>query len=74
MCLNNIFQAKAIILYYKNTDKKSLLNIFYNIMLNSSWQRGIYEDDEKVILPKLQQLYHLTTEMEINFIKLQSIL
>lgn len=72
--MNNIFQAKAIILYYKNTDKKCLLNIFYNIMLNSSWQRGIYEDDEKVILPKLQQLYHLTTEMEINFIKLQSIL
>lgn len=36
MCLNKIFQDKATILYHKNTAKKSLLNIFYNIMLNSS--------------------------------------
>lgn len=53
MCLNKIFQDKATILYHKHTAKKSLLNIFYNIMLNSSWQIDTYKDGEKVVLPKL---------------------
>lgn len=43
-------------------------------MLNSSWQIDIYKDDDKVVLPKYSSSYHLTTKMDLSFIKLQPIL
>lgn len=53
MSLNKIFQDKATILHHKTQYKKFLLNILYNTMLDSSWQKHNYKDGEKVVLPKL---------------------
>lgn len=44
--------AKTKLQFLITENKKSLLNMFYNIMLESSWQIDIYKDNEKV-LPKL---------------------